>query len=94
MSWTDLLSHPVAALAYIAGTIGQLGFGLFDPAWALISSTATIWFPALATTGATLLPEFGYETLGTKILIGAALVFVGVQLDKLIDAIQSWYDNR
>ena len=90
----DALTHPIAALAVIVSAIGQLGFGALEPAWSLLSTTSTYWFPALATSGATILPEFGYPDLGTQILVGAALLYVGVQLDKLITKVQEWRENR
>jgi len=47
----EKLKHPLTGLAVALGTLGQFGFGWFEPAWALVSSTATYWFPALATSG-------------------------------------------
>mgnify|MGYP000716515142 CR=1 FL=1 len=90
----EKLKHPLTGLAVALGTLGQFGFGWFEPAWALVSSTATYWFPALATSGATILPELGFPDLGTQLLLGAALVYVGVQLDKLVDKIQDWQEDR
>ncbi|QLH83222.1 hypothetical protein [Halosimplex pelagicum] len=94
MQVIERLKHPVTGLAVVVSAIGQLGFGAFEPAWALVSSTATYWFPALATSGATILPELGFPNLGTQVLLGAALVYVGVQLDRLVDKIQDWQEDR
>lgn len=94
MQVIETLKHPITALSVVLSVVGQLGFGVFDPTWALVSSTANLWFPALATTGATILPELGLPDLGTKILLGAALVYVGVQLDRLFAKVQDWQENR
>ncbi|PSQ06653.1 hypothetical protein BRC92_00340 [Halobacteriales archaeon QS_4_69_31] len=94
MSVTDYLLNPLAGFTVLTSTIAQVGFGLFDPAWALLSSTAGIWFPIGATTGATILPELGYAELGTKILLGSALIYVGVQLERLITKVQKWKQER
>lgn len=90
----EALAHPITGLAFVVSVIGQVGFGMFEPAWALVSSTSMYWFPAVATSGATILPEFGYPDLGTKILLAGALVYVGVQVDKLITKVKNWQENR
>jgi hypothetical protein len=90
----EKLKHPLTGLAVAVSTLGTLSFGWFEPVWALISSTATYWFPALATSGATILPQFGYPDLGTNLLLAGALLYVGVQLDKLVDKIQDWQEDR
>ncbi|WP_436931675.1 hypothetical protein [Halosimplex halobium] len=94
MQVIERLKHPLTGLAVVVSALGQLSFGAFEPAWALISATATYWFPALATSGATLLPELGFPNLGTNLLLASGLVYVGVQLDKLIDKIQDWREDR
>ncbi|ELZ23495.1 hypothetical protein C475_14518 [Halosimplex carlsbadense 2-9-1] len=90
----EKLKHPLTGLAVAVSTLGQLSFGWFEPVWALASSTATYWFPAVATSGATILPELGFPNLGTNVLLAGALLYVGVQLDKLVDKIQDWKENR
>jgi len=94
MDIKEILAHPLTAIAVLVSTVGQLGFGVFEPAWSLISATSGLWFPAIATTGATILPEIGYEQLGTSLLLAAAVVFVGVQLDRMVDRVQEWNNNR
>ncbi|WP_415381468.1 hypothetical protein [Halosimplex sp. TS25] len=90
----EALNHPITGAALLLSAVGQVGFGAFEPAWALLSSTSMYWFPAVATSGATILPEFGYPDLGTKILLAGALVYVGVQVDKLLTKIKDWQENR
>ncbi|WP_226023220.1 hypothetical protein [Halomicrobium salinisoli] len=94
MDWKDLIWHPLTGLAVGVSAIGQLGFGLLEPAWSLLSSTSGLWFPAIATTASTIMPELGYAQLGTKVLLASAILFVGVQVNKLIDKIQNWRENR
>jgi len=94
MTVKDLLAHPWTAVAVVVSAIGQVGFGAFEPAWSLISSTSGYWFPALATTSSTILPEVGYGELGSKLLVAGAILFVGVQVDRLIAKLQTWKENR
>lgn len=91
---TEALSHPLTAVLSFLAAGMQLVFGAFDPAWSLISATASIWFPTVAVTAGTILPELGLPDLGTTILLLAASVFVAVQLDRLTKRVQTWYDNR
>ncbi|GGN92264.1 hypothetical protein [Haloarcula pellucida] len=90
----NVFLHPLTAVAFLVSAVGQLSIGWIEPAWALVSTTSTYWFPAVATTATTLLPEIGYGALGSRILIAAAIVFVGVQLDRLIQRVQTFFDNR
>jgi len=94
MDWKELLYHPLTAIAAVLSVIGSLGVGLIEPAWSLLSSTSGLWFPAIATTASTIMPELGYEAWGTRVLLTSAIVFVAVQLDKLIDRVQNWRKNR
>ena len=90
----NIILHPLTAVAFVVSAIGQLSIGWIEPVWALISATSGYWFPAIATTATTLLPELGYGDLGTNLLIAAAIVFVAVQLDRLVDRVQTFLDNR
>jgi len=94
MNLKRIVAHPLTSLAVGVSAVAQLGFGTFEPVWSLIASTSGLWFPAIATTGSTILPEIGYDTLGTRLLLASALVFVGVQVDRLFDKIQNWKENR
>ena len=89
-----LLLHPLTTVAVVVSAVGQLSIGWVEPVWALISATSGYWFPAIATSSTTLLPEIGYGSEGTTVLVAAAIVFVGVQLDRLIDRVQQFFDNR
>jgi len=88
------LWHPLTAVSLLVGTFGQLGFAWFDPLWGLISATSGYWFPAIATTSATILPEIGYDAIGTKLLVGAAVLYVAVQLDRLYEKTRSYLEDR
>jgi len=90
----ELLAHPLTALAVLASALGSVGFGLFDPAWGLVSATASMWFPAISVSAGVLAPEFGYGDVGTQVLLAAAIVFVAVQLDKLYDRAAEYLRNR
>lgn len=94
MNARKLLKSPYTALAVIVSAIGQVGFAWFDPAWGLLQATSGLWFPIIATTASTILPEIGYDQLGTQLLVAGALLFVGVQLDKLVDRARNWRENR
>jgi hypothetical protein len=94
MDARELLTHPLTLLATVGSLLGSIGFGLIDPAWGLVSATSGMWFPAVAVTAGTILPEIGYGDLGTQVLVAAAIVFVAVQLDRLYDRGVEWYRNR
>lgn len=94
MELKQFVFHPLTAGAVILSTLGQLGVGLFDPIWSLVSATSGYWFPAIATTSATILPELGYGDLGTTVLVAAAVLYVAVLLDNGIDRAQQWFNNR
>lgn len=94
MNARELLTHPLTLLATVGSLLGSIGFGLIDPVWSLVSTTSGMWFPAVAVTAGTILPEVGFGNLGTQVLLGAAIVFVAVQLDRLYDRAIEWYQNR
>lgn len=93
MNAKELLTHPITAGSGVIAALGSIGFLPFD-IWGLVNATSGFWFPLFATLGATLLPEFGYAELGTRILVGAAIVFVVVQLNRLIDRSLEYFENR
>lgn len=94
MDLKEIVYHPFTALMVLLSALGQLGFGMFEPVWSLISATSGMWFPAIAVTSGTILPEVGLEGAGTAILLGAASVFVAVQVDRLLDRVKEWRSNR
>jgi hypothetical protein len=94
MKVVELLKHPVTALSVVVGAVGQLGFAWFDPVWSLLSATAGTWFPIASVVSATILPEIGYSGLATPILLGSAILFVAVQLDRLEKKVRKWLENR
>jgi hypothetical protein len=94
MEIRELLTHPLTAGAVVLSAIGQLGFGLVEPAWGLVSATAGTWFPAIAVTAGTIFPQIGLGDLGTQVLVAAAIVFVAVQLDRLLDKASDYLSDR
>lgn len=90
----NLLTHPLTGGAFVLSAFGQIGFGLFEPAWGLVSATAGMWFPAVSVSAATILPELGLEREGTLILVAGAVVFVMVKLDQAADRAAEYFNNR
>lgn len=84
MSLLELVETEVTALrAFVAGVVafaGVLGGG-FD----LLASTAGTWFPMIAVSATAILPEFGYEDVGQKVLLLAAFTYVGILAARLVD---------
>ena len=93
MQAKDLIKSPYTALAFVVSAIGQVGFAWFDPIWGLLQATSGLLFPIVATVSSTILPEIGYDQLGTKLLIAGAVLFVGVQLDKLTDRVEDYFED-
>jgi len=83
MNSKEIIKHPATAASVVV--TATLQFSGIVPIWDFVASTSGYWFPALATTGATILPELGYESIGTTVLLASALVFVAVQVDKFAD---------
>jgi len=94
MEAKELLTSPLTLLAVGVSALGSVGFGLVDPAWGLLSATAGMWFPAIAVSAGTILPELGYGEIGTQVLLAAAIVFVAVQLDRLADRASKYIKER
>jgi len=88
-----IVKSPYTAVAFVVSAIGQVGFAWFDPLWGLLQTTSGLWFPILATTASTILPELGFDQLGTQLLVAGALLFVGVQLDKLVDRVRDYFKD-
>ncbi|WP_135304116.1 hypothetical protein [Haloarcula amylovorans] len=90
----QLLYHPLTAGALLVSTLGQLGFGLFDPLWGVISMTSGYWYPAIAASAATIFPEIGLADVKTPVLVAATVLYVTVLADKGIDRAQAYFENR
>jgi hypothetical protein len=86
-------SHPATAAGVVGSAVLQY-VGLFDPLWTLVATTSSLWFPAVSVFSATILPEFGYGDLGTKLLIAFAVLYVTVQLDRLADRTREYLRER
>jgi len=95
MELKETLTSPLTVIAAVGSAIGTLGLiGPIEPLWSLISTTSGLWFPAVSVTAGVILPEVGYQSLGTSILIAGAVVYVMVQLDRLVERAQKWSKNR
>jgi len=92
MNAKELIKSPYTVVALLTSAIGSIGYLPLD-LWGLLSATSGLWFPIVATVSSTILPEIGYDQLGTQLLIAGALLFVGVQLDKLIDRVRSYFED-
>lgn len=90
----EALAHPLAQLSAFVSLLGAWGFGWFEPAWTLISTTSSYWFPAIAVSAGEILPRLGYGGIAGPALLGAAIVFVAVQLDRLKDRAVTWLNER
>jgi hypothetical protein len=90
----EAVFHPLTQLSAFVSLLGGLGFGWFEPAWTLISATSAYWFPAVAVSAGEILPRLGYGGIAGPALLGAAIVFVAVQLDRLTDRAVTWLNER
>lgn len=84
MELKKLLWNPLTGFAVILSAVGSL-FGFIDPFWSILSATSSYWFPAVSVSAATILPELGYQTLGTRILVAGAVVYVALKIDNGIE---------
>lgn len=94
MKLKEVLTHPISGLAALVGLVGQFGFAWFDPVWGLLSATAGTWFPLVAVSTSTILPEIGFGGYGTPILLGAAILFVAIQADRLVEKTFQYFNDR
>jgi hypothetical protein len=90
MDLKEIIEHPVSAVVSLAAFIGQFAFGWVDAFFALISATATYWFPGIAAFAGTVMPNIGYGDLGTTILVAAAVLYAAVQVNGLINYFEKW----
>lgn len=92
-SLKEALTSPLTALAVFlstaAATIPSLG-----PVWDLVGATSSLWYPLIAVSGSTLLPQFGFRDLGTTVLVAGSLVFAVYHADRLVDRVAKWYENQ
>lgn len=92
MALTDILMHPLTAIA----TVGSALLAVVPagaPVWEFIGATAGTWFPLLAVSAGTILPNVGYADLGTTLLVGAGIVYVAVYADRFIERTQEYLDK-
>ena len=89
----NILIHPLTGLSVVVSALGSIGFIPFD-IWGLIVNTSGLWFPAIATTASTILPNIGYPTIGTQVLVASAIVYVAVQLYRFSGKAMSYIKDR
>jgi hypothetical protein len=90
----EVLAHPVTKLSALVSVFGAWGFGFIDPLWTFLGATAGLWFPAIAVSAGEILPRLGYAKLAGPLLLGAAILFVTIQVEDLIERARTWYNNR
>lgn len=86
----ELVTHPITGLAVVASAALSL-LAPLAPLWDFVGATAGTWFPIVAVSASTILPELGFGNIGSKLLLGAAIVYVAVFADRLYDRIQERY---
>lgn len=92
MSLVELLEAEITGLrALLAGVVTMAGVmaGGFD----LLASTAGTWFPMIAVSATAVLPEFGYQQVGERILLLAAFVYIGILGARLVDKTRNKTDT-
>ena len=86
----QIVAHPLTGGAVIGSavlsTIGQLA-----PLWDFLGATSGTWFPLIAVSAGTILPEVGLQQLGSQVLLAAAIVYVAIYADRLYDRIKERY---
>lgn len=84
MSPQDLITSSHAAAATIGAAVLHLA-GALDVVWQFLGATSSFWFPAIAVSAGTIMPEVGMADLGTRLLIAAALLYVAILASRFID---------
>jgi hypothetical protein len=86
----ELITHPITGFAVIASAALSL-LAPLAPVWDFVGATAGTWFPIVAVSASTILPELGFGSIGSKILLAGAIVYVTVFADRLYDRIEERY---
>ena len=85
MSVRELLESEITGFrALVAGVVAFAG--VVGGGFELLASTAGTWFPMVAVSATAILPEFGYQRVGERLLLLAAFIYVGVLAAR-------WYDK-
>lgn len=92
MEPTDYLWHPLTALSVI-GSLVLSTLGAFGPVWDFIGASSGTWFPLVAVTAGTILPNVGFAELGTTVLVSAGVLYAAVYLDRFIDRLQEFINS-
>lgn len=82
----DLATSPIGAVGTVLTVLSGL-VGLLDPILQLVSSTANLWFPAIAAFSRFMAPELSSvpDEIARKMLLLAVAVYVGVLASKIFD---------
>lgn len=89
MTVEDILWHPLVALSAFGSLLLSIVPGL-APLWDLLGATSGTWFSLVAVSAGTILPEFGYGEEAQLVLLAAAILYVAIYTDRLIDRIQQF----
>lgn len=89
MKLQELLVHPLVALSVVGSAALSLLPGA-APVWEFVGATAGTWFPLVAVSASTILPELGFKNIGTTVLLAAAVVYVAVYLDRFIGRLEEF----
>lgn len=92
MNAKEIIWHPVVAISAFGSLLLSVVPGL-APLWDLLGATSGTWFSIIAVSAGTILPEFGYGEEASVILLAAAIVYVALYTDRLIERIQQYRSN-
>lgn len=92
MNTNNLLYHPLTAVAVVGSTLLAIVPG-FAPLWDFLGMTSGTWFPLVAVTAGTVLPNIGFADLGTQILLAGGLVYVAIYADRLVGRTLDYLKN-
>jgi hypothetical protein len=89
---TDLIRSPWTLLTALVGFLASIA-GYLDPVFGFLAATSNTWFPVIATWSRFVAPEMPSipPWVANKALLIAALVYVTVLADKLLEkAYNKW----
>jgi hypothetical protein len=89
MSIKAALQHPLAALLTVGTAVLTVLPGA-DVVWSLLNATAGSWFAIASVGGGIVLPQLGFDGLGTQLLFVAALVYVSIYAGRFVEGAYNW----